>query len=340
VRTVTAAGPSASSTNARPITIESDPNNSVGRDQRGPVVSPKVAFATAPPEHLGDDETDRPFHERACAAVGIVLEHRVWSDATVNWDAYDLVVIRSTWDYLDALDAYRIWLDRLGELGTVQNPAPVISWNLDKRYLVDLSALGVPVIPTVVCSTSDEVVTVLARQAGEVVVKPVVSAGSRLTGRFAPADPAARSLADEILGEGTPALVQPAVASVATEGEVSALVFGGVVSHAVRKGPILALGGGLVGGTYSERLAPETLTPSRRAVVEEASMAISRLVAERFGVVDPLLYGRIDLVTLDNGSDVVLEAELAEPSFFLETDPAAADRFARLLARQLGIPTA
>ena len=125
----------------------------------------------------------------------------------------------------------------------------------------------------------------------------------------------------------------------ATDGEVSAVVFGGVISHAVRKGPILALGGGLYGGTYTERLAPEVLTPSRWAVVEAASEAIGRLVAGRFGVVAPLLYARFDLVTLDDGSDVVLEVELAEPSFFLRTDPAAADRFALLLADRLGIPT-
>ncbi|HEX7444279.1 MAG TPA: hypothetical protein VF320_10345 [Acidimicrobiales bacterium] len=303
-------------------------------------MSPKVAFATAPPEHIGGNDTDRPFHERACAAVGIALEHRVWSDPSVDWDAYDLVVVRSTWDYLDALDAFGTWLGRLGALGTVHNPAPVISWNLDKRYLLDLQAYGVPVIPTEVCNTSAEVVTVLARHPGEVVVKPVVSAGSRLTGRFAATDPEARALAEGILGGGTAVLVQPAVASVATEGEVGVVVFGGVISHAVRKGPILALGGGLVGGTYTERLAPEVLTPSRRAVVEAASTAVRRLVAERFGVSAPLLYARFDLVTLDDGSDVVLEAELAEPSFFLETDPAAADRFALLLADRLGIPTA
>jgi len=302
-------------------------------------VRPKVAFATAPAERIGDIDTDRPFHETACAAVGIDLDHRVWSDASVDWDAYDLVVVRSTWDYLDALDAFGSWLGRLGTLGTVHNPAPVISWNLDKRYLLELDAHGVPVIPTTVCATSDEVATVLARRDGEAVVKPVVSAGSRLTGRFAAADPAARALADEILAEGTAVMVQPAVASVATDGEVSAVVFGGVISHAVRKGPILALGGGLFGGTYTERLAPEVLTPSRRAVVEAASKAVHRLVAERFGVVDPLLYARFDLVTLDDGSDVVLEVELAEPSFFLTTDPAAADRFALLLVDRLGIAT-
>jgi len=270
--------------------------------------------------------------------MGIVLEHRVWSDPSVDWDAFDLVVVRSTWDYLDALDAFGAWLGRLGALGTVHNPAPVISWNLDKRYLLDLKAYGVPVIPTEVCTTSAEVDAVLARHPGEVVVKPVVSAGSRLTGRFAAGDPAARALAEGILGGGTAVLVQPAVASVAAEGEVSAVVFGGVISHAVRKGPILVLGGGLAGGTYTERLAPEVLTPSRRAVVEATSTTIRRLVAERFGVAAPLLYARFDLVTLDDGSDVVLEVELAEPSFFLETDPASADRFALLLADRLGIP--
>ena len=59
-------------------------------------------------------------------------------------------------------------------------------------------------------------------------------------------------------------------------------------------------------------------------------------MAERFGVVDPLLYARVDLVTLDDGTDVVLEVELAEPAFFLHTDPGAADRFARVVAGRLG----
>ena len=58
-------------------------------------------------------------------------------------------------------------------------------------------------------------------------------------------------------------------------------------------------------------------------------------MAERFGVTDPLLYARIDLVTLDDGTDVVLEVELAEPAFFLDTDPHRAEEFARRLASRL-----
>ena len=78
------------------------------------------------------------------------------------------------------------------------------------------------------------------------------------------------------------------------------------------------------------------LTPSRREVVETASAAVGRLVAERFGVAEPLLYARFDLVTLDDGSDAVLEAELAEPAFFFDVHPHAADRFAGAVAGRLG----
>jgi glutathione synthase/RimK-type ligase-like ATP-grasp enzyme len=297
-------------------------------------VTVRVAFATAAAEALDHADTDRPLHEAACAAAGISLDHAVWSDPGVPWGDYDLVVVRSTWDYLEQLEEFRDWLGRLGRLGTLHNPAEVIGWNLDKRYLVDLAVAGVPVIPTRVCVDAAEVDDALAALDGEVVVKPVVSAGSRLTGRFGPDDPASRSLAARVLAEGTPVLVQPAVASVAVEGEVSTLVFGGSVSHSVRKGPLLVLGGGLVGGTYTERLTPEVLTPRRRAVVEAASAATARLVDERFGVTEPLLYARIDVVTLADGTDVVLEVELAEPAFFLEMDPAAAGRFATELLRR------
>ncbi len=296
-------------------------------------MTPRVAFVTAPPERLGFEDTDRPFHDAAARAAGFDLDHVVWSDPRVDWSSYDLVVVRSTWDYLDDLEAFGAWLDRMDRLGTLHNPAPVVRWNLDKRYLVDLATAGVPVIPTRVCDDDAAVAAALAGTAGEVVVKPVVSAGSKRTGRFDAADPAALALAGRIVAGGTAVLVQPAVASVATDGEVATLVFGGRVSHAVRKGPLLALGGGLVGGSYTEHVVAEALTPGRRALVEATSSAVSRIVADRFGVRGPLLYARIDVVGLDDGSDAVLEVELAEPSFFLDAHPAAAERFAGLVAR-------
>ena len=120
----------------------------------------------------------------------------------------------------------------------------------------------------------------------------------------------------------------------ATEGEVGTLVFGGTDLPRGAQGPVLALGGGLVGGTYTERLVPEELTPGPPgAWWRRHRRPSARVVADRFGVADPLLYARIDMVTLDDGSDVVLEVELAEPTFFLRVAPEAAARFAALVAR-------
>ena len=291
-----------------------------------------MAFATAPPDWLDGADTDRPFHEAAARMVGVQLDHVVWSDPDAPWAGYDLVVVRSTWDYLDHFAAFCSWLRQVGALCTLHNPEPVVRWNLDKRYLVDLADVGVPVIATKVCSSPDDVEAALDQEGGQVVVKPATSAGSRRTGRFAPGDPGARLLAARILAEGQEVLVQPAVESVAAEGEVAHVLFGGEISHAVRKGPLLALGGGLIGGTYTEHAVPEELTPARRAVVEATSSAVDRLVAERFGVDRPLLYARVDLVTLADGTEAVLEVELAEPTFFLGSAPDAAQRFARLVA--------
>ena len=52
-------------------------------------------------------------------------------------------------------------------------------------------------------------------------------------------------------------------------------------------------------------------------MVEQALGGVRRLVADRFGVDEPLLYARVDAVTADDGRIEVLEVELAEPSFFL-----------------------
>lgn len=287
----------------------------------------KIAFATTSPDILKDDDFDCRFHDEAFASVGASLDHCVWWDPAVSWGAYDLVVIRSPWDYVERLTEFRRWLRRLESLGTLRNPAPVVEWNLDKRYLSELSGLGVPVIPTQLVSSAADLAAAVGSHRGEVVIKPVVSAGSRQTGRFDTTDPSALVLAQEILAGGTAVMVQPCVGSVATSGEISAVLFNGSISHAIRKGPILSLGGGFVGGHYAEETTVASLSVGQRDVVRRAAAAVDRLAAERFGLRSPLLYARIDLVTLDDGRDVVLEVELAEPTFFLAMDPAAAGRF-------------
>jgi hypothetical protein len=60
----------------------------------------------------------------------------------VDWSTFDLVVVRSTWDYPDRREAFLAWAESLPH---VLNPPEVLRWNTDKRYLEELS---VDVIPT------------------------------------------------------------------------------------------------------------------------------------------------------------------------------------------------
>jgi len=295
----------------------------------------RVAFVTTDREGIRDEDVDRPYHERAFAESGVELVHHSWRDGATDWSGYDRVVLRSPWDYCEHREAFLAWLARTDARARLDNPAAVVRWNLDKRYLADLAARGVAVIPTRIASDEEEVQGALAAHGRrEVVVKPVVSAGSRNTGRFRADDPAARALARTILGEDLAVMVQPFAASVAERGEVSLVFFAGEPSHAFRKGPLLELGGGLRGGSYREEITPERPTASQRAVAVAAAAAVDAICAERFSVPEPLLYARFDLVRLDDGTEALLEAELFEPAFFLHTDPAAADRFATAVARR------
>ena len=296
----------------------------------------RVAFVTTDWERVRDEDQDRPLHERACAGVGIDLVHVPWWQADADWQAYDLVVLRSPWDYSERLEEFLSWLDRVDGVAQLHNPAPVIRWNLDKRYLADLAAAGVPVVATNFLGSEREVEAALReRRDAEVVVKPNVSAGSRHTGRFRADDPAALALARLILAEGKLVMLQPCAASVAESGEVSLVYFDGVASHSFRKGPILAAGGGLLGGDYQEAITPVEPTTQHEGVARAAADAVAEICSDRFGVHEPLLYARFDLVRLDDGREALLEAELFEPSFFLAVDRDAADRFAAALRHRM-----
>jgi len=297
----------------------------------------RIAFVTTAWERVREEDQDRPLHDRAWAAAGGKIEHVPWWDEEADWAAYDLVVLRSPWDYSERLDEFLAWLNRVDGRARLHNPPPVIRWNLDKRYLRDLGESGVPVIDTAFLADEAGVAAALAARGGsEVVIKPNISAGSRNTGRFPADDPKALALARTILAEHRLVMLQPCAVSVANVGEVSLVFFDGRLSHAFRKGPILAAGGGLLGGDYSEIITPVTATAEQLSVATAASSATQRWCRDHLGLDAPLLYGRFDLVRLDDGSEALLEAELFEPSFFLWVDPDAAGRFREaVLARAL-----
>ncbi len=279
-------------------------------------VTGRVALVTCA-ELPGLDSDDRLIIP-PLEATGINVDAVVWDDRSVGWAGYDLVVLRSTWDYVRRRDAFIAWASQIPHLA---NPVEVVTWNTDKRYLADLAAARVATVTTRWFGPGD---AAALPEAGEWVVKPAVGAGSLDAGRYDLADSRHRELASahvaRMTAAGRVAMVQPYLAAVDTEGETAVLYLGGNYSHAVRKGPMLPGPEITTEGLYR----PEEITP------REASPAELDLAAKALAVVPggPLLYARVDLIPGPDGEPLVVEVELTEPSLYLGTAAGAAQRFA------------
>ena len=267
-------------------------------------------------EGLAHDE-DLPSATAALADRGLRVDVVRWDDGTVDWGGFDLVVVRSCWDYTWRLEEFLGWAEGVPRLA---NPAPVLRWNADKHYLRELAAAGCPVVPT----TWDPASADDLPPADEWVVKPSVSAGSRDTARWSsPADALAH--AGELRAAGRTAMVQPYLDAVDVAGETALLHFGGAFSHAVQKGPLLLRGEGVDQDRMGrEEVRPVDARPDQLAVAAAALAAVPAAV----GTAGPLLYARVDVVDGPAGRPVLLELELVEPSLFLPHGDGAPDRLA------------
>ncbi|MBI5245764.1 MAG: hypothetical protein HY923_01175 [Elusimicrobia bacterium] len=287
---------------------------------------PRVALVTcASIRELTDD--DRPLLGEL-AGLGIDAQPAVWDDPSKAWSGYDLVLIRSAWDYHLKPAAFASWLTRLEISGAVLwNPAAVLRANADKSYLKALEAAGVAVAPTLwVSAGSSANLDALLDSRGwdEAVVKPVVSAGAYRTSRVRRGDPAGQIALDEVLAH-SGAMVQPYLPEIAAEGEWSFIFLGGEFSHAVLKTP--RAGDFRVqeehgGGTVRREPPPELLAQAREAAIAGPG---------------PWLYARVDGVR--RGRELlVVELELIEPSLYLAHAPGAARRLALAVKERLSAP--
>lgn len=286
---------------------------------------PRVALATclALP---GLDEEDAPLVP-ALQALGIDGVPLVWNEPSVDWGAFDLVVVRDTWDYPNKVAAFLEWIDRVAVRTPLLNPPAMLRWNIDKRYLRELAAKAVPIVPTrwVERGEAVDLAGLLGTEGwGEAVLKPVVSAGARRTRMVTPASvpEGARFLAEQLTQRAM--MIQPYLREVSSVGELSLLYFNDQFSHAVRKIP--AAGDFRVQTEHGGRVL--AVTPS------EAEAAAGRQVLEALG--EEALYARVDLLQGADGVIRLLELEVIEPSMFLRWDAEAPGRFASAIAERLG----
>jgi len=250
----------------------------------------------------------------------------IWNDPTVNWKQFDAVIVRSVWDYHRQPRQFRHWLDHLkAQQVTLWNPAAIIRWNMDKKYLRDLAAKGVTIPPTlwIEAESSADLFSLLNENRFEqAVIKPIISATAYQTYRTSPTTARNdQARLDEILRH-SGAMIQKFVDAVTITGEWSLIFFAGRFSHAVLKRP--QAGDFRVqddfGGTS------QSISPSPELIKQAG--AILRLVEQ------PLLYARVDGVDID-GQFTLIELELIEPHLFLQMDAVAPQRFAEAILRVL-----
>ena len=286
---------------------------------------PRVAFLTL--ENATDFVIDDSLAIDELTRRGWDAIEIPWTQPGVDWSAFDLVLIRTTWDYMDRADEFLATLAHIDASGTrLENTRDIVEWNIDKHYLRTLERRGVTIVPSVWGHGGDArtfagLFTTL--QETEIVVKPNISGGAMDTFRLhAPlSDVTLQHLVDTFADRDW--FAQPFLRTVITEGEYSLFYFGGQLSHAIRKVP--KSGDFRVQEEHGGEISAMPVTPELRRMADSVMATL-----------DPLPFqSRIDLVRLDNGTLAVMEVELIEPSLYFRMDERAPANFADALERLL-----
>ena len=248
-----------------------------------------------------------------------------WDDASIDWSQFSIAVLRSTWDYYARLNEFVTWVDRVSTQTQLQNPAEIVRWNVDKRYLQELSANSIPVMETTFVAQPSDITPELIAQ--DVIIKPVVSAGSNNTARHRSDAVAARAQLDHILANGGVAMLQPYSPTIDSVGETGLVFLSGEFSHAFGKDAVFGEAEQVHNGVHVQ----EVIT-ARVAKADELALgdAIIKFLVNKFGITP--LYARVDMVTNIDGVPEIMEVELTEPSLYLHLDADSPERAATALA--------
>ena len=243
---------------------------------------------------------------------GLDITEEIWDDPQVNWESYDLAILKSPWDYFDKIDQFYQWLEKLKLLKVrLLNPVETIEWNSDKHYLMEIAAAGLAVTPTLYLERGTKPnlsESFDSLGSDTLIVKPCVSGGSKNTIKVTRGEYQSSTEQIHRFLEEEAYMVQPFLNEIETQGEWSFLFFNGKFSHALLK---KARPGDFrvqhyLGGTIHSEEAPSHLLGAAEEYVKRFAKGC--------------LYARVDGLEV-NGTFTLMELELIEPFLFLFTNP-------------------
>ena len=259
-------------------------------------------------------------------AKGLNITKEVWNDANVNWESYDLAIIKSPWDYFDLIEDFYLWLDQLKQKNIrLLNPLDIVKWNADKHYLIDIQQAGLNATPSIFLTKGDKIE--LNKYSTEfktekIIIKPAVSGGSKNTFKVTTANADKISKKLKPLIEIEDFIAQPFLTEIEENGEWSFLFFGGKFSHALLKKA--AIGDFRVQATFGGTVHPQQ--------ADEKLVAIAQKYVDGFA--KGCLYARVDGAIV-NSEFVLMELELIEPFLFLDTNENALENYYEALKKLL-----
>jgi glutathione synthase/RimK-type ligase-like ATP-grasp enzyme len=269
----------------------------------------KIALVSC--SSMSDYKTDIPNEDELLLSYlqqkAVDAEIVIWDDELVDWESYDIVVIKSTWDYFNKPMQFRAWLHGMQqrEIRMFNSPETIL-WNIDKSYLKDLEKAGIPTIPTIWLDQNmqtDLPVVMSQLGASEIIIKPRISGASKNTFKVnAHNIVAVQQQFDELIKE-EDFMAQPFVPQI-MEGEYSFIFFNGLFSHAVKKAP--QKDDFRVQHYFGGSITPYIPTDEIKSQAEN--------VANQFAA--DCLYARVDGILI-NGILHIIELEVIEPMLYL-----------------------
>lgn len=250
----------------------------------------------------------------------LIVTKKSWSDPEFDWSSTRAVMFRTTWDYFDRFAEFSEWLDSIENITHCINPASIIRWNLDKRYLIELNQNGINCVETKLLEKGKPIDLkqyLSDKHWQQAIIKPAVSGAARHTYRVNLDNSEAISAKLSSLIENEDFLIQPFQDSIVKQGEISLMVMNGVFTHAVRK--VAAQGDFRVQDDHGGSVHPYIPTTDEITFAEAAIQACK----------PQPLYGRVDIVKDNHGDLAIMELELIEPELFF--------RFYRPATTQLAI---
>ena len=243
---------------------------------------------------------------------GLNIETVIWNGEQINWENYQLAILKSPWDYFDLYEDFKSWLNLLeGKNIRLLNPIDIVRWNADKHYLKEIELAGLNITPSIFINNSDEInlnAFFEKFNTDKLIVKPCVSGGAKNTFKVTIDNVEAVNEKLSLLIQNEDFIIQPFLPEILENGEWSFIFFNGIYSHTLVK---------------KAKQGDFRVQPAHGGSVhiQNPDQALIEIAAEYVKLfAKDCLYARVD-GTFVNNQFLLMELELIEPFLFLNTAP-------------------